>query len=122
MKLTAVVASFTTTAVTSTALALAPMPAAYAIINECPSESSGGYFLHSGTASPETSCAFAENVRYRYNMQPTRDVPIIIEGFSPVTGQSYPMNCEPGSAEIMDGSWVPSMQCRGGNDAVVDLW
>ena len=74
-----------------------------------------------GTGSP-TSCPFAENVRYNYVIRPTRGVVVTIPAYSPVTGQVYYMTCFPGTAFLVDGTSHVSVECRGGNDAVVVLF
>lgn len=66
-----------------------------------------------------TSCQFAMNVRDSYLRQ---GGPTVI-AYSPVTGDSYEMDCQAGySARLADGSTVDSVRCTGGNNAVVILW
>lgn len=60
------------------------------------------------TAGPNTSCPFAKNVRDEYFAVPGDSVEIDVH--SPVTGQTYTMNC------VKTGRRVT---CRGGNEAVV---
>ena len=59
-------------------------------------------------AGPNTSCPFAKNVHDGYFAVPGDSVEIDV--FSPVTGQTYRMNC------VKTGDTVT---CRGGNEAVV---
>ena len=74
---------------------------------------------HSGVATGVTSCQFAMNVRDSYLRQRG---PTVI-AYSPVTGDSYEMDCQTGySARLADGSTVDSVRCTGGNNAVVILW
>lgn len=63
----------------------------------------GGVF-----AGPKTSCPFAKNVHDEYFDVPGDSVEIDV--YSPVTGQTYTMNC------VRTGDTVT---CRGGNEAVV---
>ena len=96
------------------AVSLAPSANAY--VDEpfivCPS---GG----SGVATSVTSCAFADNVRYSYLTQPGQ----VVTAYSPVTGQSYTMQCGEGFvAHLNNGATVRSARCVGGNNAVVVLW
>ena len=67
-----------------------------------------------------TSCAFADNVRYSYLTQPGQ----VVTAYSPVTGQSYNMQCAGGfTAELHGGATVVnSVRCVGGNNAVVVIW
>jgi hypothetical protein len=80
--------------------ATAPAPVGpYAGQRDC----GGG--LHAG---PRTSCDFAANVRSAYTAAPGEAA--TVEVFSPVTGQTYTMDCS------LAGSGVT---CSGGNDASV---
>jgi hypothetical protein len=63
----------------------------------------GGLF-----AGPNTSCAFAENVRRAYNSAPGATASVRV--YSPATGQTYTMNCAPSGSGIT---------CSGGNNASV---
>ena len=60
------------------------------------------------SAGDKTSCPFAQNVREEYFAVPGDSVEIDV--YSPVTGQTYTMNC------VRSGNGVT---CRGGNQAVV---
>jgi hypothetical protein len=57
-------------------------------------------------AGANTSCSFAQNVASDFHSSGGATQ---ITVFSPVTGQTYSMNCTPGQPNI----------CRGGNDASV---
>jgi hypothetical protein len=57
------------------------------------------------SVGPNTTCAFAENVRSAYES----DGPGIVDAYSPVTGLTYTMSCSAG----------PSVVCTGGNGASV---
>lgn len=61
----------------------------------------------SGFATDDTSCAFADNVRYSWYAQPGA----IITAFSPVTGQTYKMQC----TGTMTDVWGPAKRCVGVN-------
>lgn len=65
----------------------------------------GGLF-----AGPNTSCAFAENVRDAYNEAP--GLSATVQVYSPVTDQTYTMDCAP------SGSGVT---CSGANNASVSF-
>jgi hypothetical protein len=70
---------------------------------------SGGTSCGGGVyAGPNTSCPFARNVRDAYLSVPGAVATVRVE--SPVTGQTYTMNCAPSSAGVT---------CSGGNDASV---
>lgn len=74
---------------------------------------------HSGVATGVTSCQFAMNVRGSYL---SNGGPEVI-AYSPVTGQSYDMECVTGyTAHLSTGRTVDAVRCVGGNDAVVILW
>ncbi|CQD11798.1 hypothetical protein BN1232_02217 [Mycobacterium lentiflavum] len=74
---------------------------------------------HSGVATGVTSCQFAMNVRTSYLRQ---GGPTVI-AYSPVTGDSYEMDCRTGySARLANSMTVNSVRCVGGNNAVVILW
>lgn len=74
---------------------------------------------HSGVATGVTSCQFAMNVRDSYLSQGGPEV----IAYSPVTGQSYDMECVAGyTAHLNTGRTVDAVRCVGGNDAVVVLW
>lgn len=74
---------------------------------------------HSGVATSVTSCQFAINVRTSYEINGGP----IVTAYSPVTGDSYEMVCQPGiTAHLSDGETVNAIRCTGGNNAVVILW
>lgn len=88
-------------AVAAFAAALLGVPAAHAedfIV--CPSGMSG-------VASADTTCDFADNVRYSWYAQPG----IIITAFSPVTGKTYTMQCAPAGTDL----WREAKRCVGVN-------
>lgn len=60
------------------------------------------------SVGPYTSCPFAQEVRWAYESSGGREH---ISAYSPVTGQTYRMDCTPGA----DVATV----CTGGNDATV---
>ena len=62
------------------------------------------------SAGPNTTCAFAQNVRDAYNQAPGATA--TVQAFSPATGQTYTMDCAP------SGSGVT---CSGGNNASVSF-
>lgn len=95
---------------------------AHATTYACPETFYNPEYPHSGGVTPVTSCPFAEDVRAHYVSQPTRGVPVDITAYSPVTGESYDMTCEPGIVTRGDGVEVPGVECSGGNAAVVLLW
>lgn len=73
----------------------------------------------SGVAEGRTTCAFAENVEGAYWSQGGP----LVEACSPVTGECYTMQCQPGfTATMIGGAVVNSVRCVGGDDAVVILW
>ena len=73
------------------------------------SSTSGGTNCGGGLqAGPNTSCAFAQNVRDAYNEAPGASATVRV--FSPVTNQTYTMSCAPAG----DG-----VTCSGANDASV---
>jgi hypothetical protein len=67
---------------------------------------------NSAAGTEITSCPFAEAVRAEYLRQGLRATPVTLNVMSPVTNQSYVMNCI--------GSQV--VTCTGANDAVVYLY
>jgi hypothetical protein len=77
----------------------APAPAAPVSGTDC------GGDVHAG---PNTSCAFALNVRDAYNEAPGRVTSVDV--FSPTTGRTYTMFCSPAGSGIT---------CTGGNNASV---
>ena len=62
-------------------------------------------------AGPDTSCPFALNVREQYIA--AQGDSVIIDVYSPVTQQTYTMNC------VRTGQRIT---CRGGNNAVVTFF
>ncbi|WP_079927207.1 hypothetical protein [Mycobacterium sp. AT1] len=86
-----------------------PTPPAYST----PCTSGGGYELsNSAVGSSRTSCAFAEVVRSAYATQPRRGGTVVVNAYSPITGETYRMTCT--------GSGV--VTCKGGDNAVVYLY
>ena len=74
-----------------------------------PSVSSGGTDCGGGLhAGPNTSCAFAANVKAAYDEAPGASASVQV--FSPVTGQTYTMSCAPAGNGVT---------CSGGNNASV---
>ena len=79
------------------------------------SASDSGIYAGRGTTNcggdlsvgPSTSCPFAEAVRNAYESHG----PGLVEAYSPVTNQTYEMNCSAGSDVV----------CTGGNDASVSF-
>jgi hypothetical protein len=67
----------------------------------------------SGVATDDTSCAFADNVRWAWYAQPGT----IVTAFSPVTNQSYTMQCTPTSTTF----WSEAKRCVGVNSYGVGL-
>ena len=63
-------------------------------------------------AGPDTSCPFAHDVRRRY-MPVQQEGSVMIDVYSPVTQETYTMNC------VRTGITHNSVDCRGGNNAVV---
>lgn len=80
----------------------------------CPAIFFDTEFHTSAVGSSVTSCAFAEQVRlHLHNLdQPRRNGPVVVDAYSPVTGQDYWMSC--------GGNGV--VTCTGGNDAVIYLY
>lgn len=64
-------------------------------------------------ATEDTSCAFAENVRSAWEVQPASSV----TAFSPVTQQTYTMQCSSATTDI----WSRAQRCVGANDYGVTL-
>lgn len=90
------------------ALPAAAAPANSAAING----RSAGNFDNAYTGSSVTSAPFASAVAaaYRAHVESTGETNGVVEAFSPVTGDTYTMNCRD------NGSYVT---CTGGNNAVV---
>ncbi|BBZ34614.1 hypothetical protein MCNF_32190 [Mycolicibacterium confluentis] len=61
----------------------------------------------SGVASDDTSCAFADSVRFSWYSNPG---PAVM-AYSPVTHQSYMMHCSPATTTL----WPDAMRCVGTN-------
>ena len=61
----------------------------------------------SGVASDDTSCAFAESVRFSWYSNPG---PAVV-AYSPVTHQSYVMHCLPAVTDV----WPEAKRCAGTN-------
>lgn len=73
------------------------------------SEAIGGIHCGGGlSVGPNTSCPFAQNVRYAYESSGGHRH---ISAYSPVTGETYRMDCEPG-ADV-------AVVCTGGDNATV---
>lgn len=66
-----------------------------------------------GVATEDTSCAFADNVRTAWNLQPSA----VVLAYSPVTQQSYPMQC----TQVVTQTWPQAMRCAGVNTYGVGL-
>ena len=103
-------------ALAALSIGLVAAPVASAYVDEsfimCPSG-------RSGVATAVTSCPFADNVRYSYLTQSGS----VVRTYSPVTGQSYVMQCGEGfQAYFSNGATVRSARCVGGNNAVVVVW
>lgn len=67
----------------------------------------------SGVVTEDTSCAFADNVRYSWYAQPGT----IITAFSPKTGKTYTMQC----TSTMTYIWRNAKRCVGVNDSGAGL-
>lgn len=97
-------------AAAAVALAVAVAPSAEAeTFTMCPSGISG-------VGTPDTSCAFADNVSYAWYHQPGSTV----FAYSPVTGLYYTLQCIPGSTT----SWSEAKHCFGINSygAPLSVW
>lgn len=66
-----------------------------------------------GVATEDTSCAFADSVRAARSAQPGS----VVTAFSPVTQQSYVMQCAP----TVTSFWSSSERCVGTNSYGVSL-
>ena len=66
-----------------------------------------------GVATEDTRCAFAENVRAAWGAQPGT----AITAYSPVTSQSYVMQCTPTTTN----TWPVAQRCVGSNSYGVVL-
>jgi hypothetical protein len=67
----------------------------------------------SGVSTDDTSCAFADNVRWAWYSQPGT----IVTAFSPVTQQSYTMQCTSTATTV----WPIAKRCVGVNSYGVGL-
>jgi hypothetical protein len=122
MNITKLVAAPIAAAAAAGALLLVGVGTAHAgTTYACPTQFNGGDFRYSGAVTEETTCGFAESVRYSYDAQPTRGVPTTVVAHSPRTDNEYPMYCTPGTV-VSNGQRVDAVRCSGGNNAVVDLW
>ncbi|MFT4088564.1 MAG: serine/threonine-protein kinase [Gordonia sp. (in: high G+C Gram-positive bacteria)] len=95
-----------TTTLTSTLASTAPTVAA-------PPPDSSPCDSTVGVGSGVTSCPFAQSVRTAYLAAGPKGEARTVTAFSPVTGMSYAMSCNPESGIIV---------CRGGNNAVVHIY
>jgi hypothetical protein len=86
-------------------VALAPTAGAD-VFNVCPSGMSG-------VATADTSCAFADNVRWAWYSQPGT----IVTAYSPVTQQAYTMQCTSTGTTL----WYEAKRCVGVNSHGVGL-
>lgn len=66
-----------------------------------------------GVVTDDTSCAFADNVRFSWYAQPGT----IVTAFSPVTGKTYVMQCTRTNTDI----WANAKRCVGVNDSGAGL-
>jgi hypothetical protein len=82
------------------ALLFAAAPAHADVFTVCPSGMSG-------VSTADTSCAFADNVRFAWYAQPGS----IVTAYSPVTQQTYTMQCTPTSTTF----WAEAKRCVGVN-------
>lgn len=99
----------TAAALTITTVALGivtAMPARADNFDVCPSGMSG-------VATDDTSCAFADNVRWAWYAQPG----LIVTAYSPVTNRSYTMQCTWTTTNI----WPHAKRCVGVNSYGVGL-
>lgn len=81
-------------------------PAQADVFTVCPSGMSG-------VSTDDTSCAFADNVRYSWYAQPGT----IITAYSPVTHQTYTMQCTYTSTTF----WPEAKRCVGVNSSGAGL-
>lgn len=91
--------------VTAVGLPLAPASSAD-MFTVCPSGMTG-------VATADTSCAFAENVRWAWYSQPGT----IVTAYSPVTKQTYTMQCTWANTD----TWANAKRCVGVNSYGVGL-
>ena len=81
-------------------------PASADVFTVCPSGMSG-------VSTGDTSCAFADNVRWAWYSQPGS----IVTAYSPVTHQSYTMQCTSTATNF----WPVAKRCVGVNSYGVGL-
>ncbi|ODQ92657.1 hypothetical protein BHQ18_02045 [Mycolicibacterium flavescens] len=67
----------------------------------------------SGVVTADTSCAFADNVRWAWYSQPG----MIVTAYSPVTNESYTMQCTSAATTY----WPEAKRCVGVNSYGVGL-
>ena len=76
------------------------------------------------SVGPDTSCPFAQNVREQY-MPFEQEGSVVINVYSPVTQETYPMNCvTAGTIDVTTGKPATTdnyVTCRGGNNAEVSF-
>jgi hypothetical protein len=82
------------------AILFAAAPAHADVFTVCPSGMSG-------VSTDDTSCAFADNVRFSWYAQPGT----IVTAYSPVTRQTYTMQCTTTSTTV----WPEAKRCVGVN-------
>ena len=82
------------------AILMAAAPAQADVFTVCPSGMSG-------VSTEDTSCAFADNVRFAWYAQPGT----IVTAYSPITRQTYTMQCTPTSTTY----WPEAKRCVGVN-------
>lgn len=97
--------SIVATTVVTAGLFAAPAATAYDF-ELCPSGLTG-------VVTDDTSCAFADNVRFSWYAQPG----VVVNAFSPVTGKMYTMQCVPTATDI----WPNAKRCVGVNDSGAGL-
>ena len=93
-----------------TLAALVALAGAAAVVNATPANAEQFELCPSGmtgVVTEDTSCEFADNVRYSWYAQPGT----IITAFSPKTGQTYTMQCTRTSTDI----WPDAKRCVGVN-------
>lgn len=78
---------------------------------EC-TNTGGGQLSRSAVGSSVTSCDFAASVRSAYIGAGGSGGSMVVNAYSPVTGQVYTMSCSGG----------PPVTCSGGNNAVVYIY
>jgi hypothetical protein len=101
-----IVGGIAATVTATGALLFAATPARADVFTVCPSGMTG-------VATDDTSCAFADNVRWAWYAQPGT----IVTAYSPVTHQSYTMQC----ASTATTYWPVAKRCVGLNSSGVGL-